>query len=222
MLTGWQWINGKCYFFASGGAMVKNRWIGTDYVGEDGAWIPGYSGVAIMGAPTVTVNQMITAYNTKPVEYPSQQLSLGGAPTIESFCQILYDVAVSEGVRPEVLFSQAMLETGWLKYGNDVKILQFNFGGIGATGGGAQGASFPDVRTGLLAQTQHLKAYSTDSSVSLNNGCVDPRFDLVQRGCAPIVEWLGIQENPYGKGWAAGKDYGYNMLRVMKDSFGHY
>ena len=33
---------------------------------------------------------------------------------------------------------------------------------------------------------------------------VDPRFKYVARGSAPYVEWLGILENPQGKGWAAG------------------
>ena len=38
----------------------------------------------------------------------------------------------------------------------------FNFAGIGTTGGGVPGNSYPDVRTGVRAQIQHLKAYATD------------------------------------------------------------
>ncbi len=37
---------------------------------------------------------------------------------------------------------------------------QNNFAGIGTTGGGVPGDSFPDVSTGVLAQMQHLVAYS--------------------------------------------------------------
>ena len=107
-----------------------------------------------------------------------------------------------------------MLETGWLKFGGDVQISQFNFAGLGATGGGVQGNSFPDVRTGLRAQVQHLKAYaSTDALVQ---ECVDTRFQYVVRGVSPYVEWLGMKENPWGKGWAAGKNYGFNLLRVIQ------
>ena len=40
-----------------------------------------------------------------------------------------------EGVRAEVAFAQAMLETGNLQFGGDVKSSQFNFAGLGATGG---------------------------------------------------------------------------------------
>ena len=37
---------------------------------------------------------------------------------------------------------------------------QNNFAGIGTTGGGVPGDSFPDVSSGALAQMQHLVAYS--------------------------------------------------------------
>ncbi|WP_395013793.1 SPOR domain-containing protein, partial [Robinsoniella peoriensis] len=46
--------------------------------------------------------------------------------------------------------------------------------------------------------------------------CVDPRFQYVERGCAKYVEWLGIQENPKGKGWAAGSGYGSKILNIME------
>ena len=48
----------------------------------------------------------------------------------------------------------------------------------------------------------------------MNNACVDSRFEYVSRGTAPYVEWLGINENPYGKGWATGKNYGYNIVNL--------
>ena len=43
---------------------------------------------------------------------------------------------------------QAMLETGWLQLGGDAVESQYNFSGLGTTGGGVQGNSYPDVRTG--------------------------------------------------------------------------
>lgn len=114
-------------------------------------------------------------------------------------------------------FRQAMKETGYLRYGGNVKIEQFNFAGIGSTGAGVSGTSYPDVRTGIRAQIQHLKAYA--STESLKNACVDDRFSYVTRGSAPYVEWLGQKENPYGKGWATATNYGYdivNMMNVLK------
>ena len=88
-------------------------------------------------------------------------------------------------------------------------ISQHNFAGIGATGNGNPGNSFSTVREGVRAQVQHLKAYA--SSDNLVQECVDPRFAYVTRESAPYVEWLGIQENPYGSGWAAADNYGYTL-----------
>ena len=80
----------------------------------------------------------------------------------------MIEEADAEGVRGEVVFEQAMLETGWLQFGGDASAGQFNFSGLGTTGGGVAGNSFPDVRTGIRAQVQHLKAYA--SSEELNAG----------------------------------------------------
>lgn len=167
----------------------------------------------IMGTSTTTVKQMVNLYNAMGQAYPSAVLSTGGAATIETFCQIYYEEAAAEGVRAEVAFCQAMLETGWLQYGGDVKVTQFNFAGLGATGNGVPGNSFPDVRTGIRAQIQHLKAYA--STDALNNTCVDQRFSYVTRGCAPYLEWLGIKENPNGYGWATGERYGAKIRAII-------
>ena len=59
-----------------------------------------------------------------------------------------------------------LLETNYLSFKNgsgrpgDVKPKQNNFAGLGTTGGGVPGDSFPDVSTGVMAQIQHLVAYS--------------------------------------------------------------
>ncbi len=63
-------------------------------------------------------------------------------------------------IRWDYAFYQMLLETNSLKFGGDVKPRQNNFAGLGATGGGVRGESFPDVSTGVLAQLQHLVAYS--------------------------------------------------------------
>jgi hypothetical protein len=70
------------------------------------------------------------------------------------------------GIRWDYAIYQMILETNYLKFRRgdgsfgDVKIRQNNFAGVGATGGGVPGDSFPDVTTGVLAQMQHLVAYS--------------------------------------------------------------
>ncbi|MFQ7156540.1 MAG: GBS Bsp-like repeat-containing protein [Merdimonas faecis] len=170
----------------------------------------------IMGDTTVTLDQMVRYYHTSGHTYPSVELGRGGAPTIESFCQMYIEEANAEGVRAEVAFAQAMQETGWLQFGGIVRIDQFNFAGIGALDGNAEGncATFTSVREGIRAQVQHLKAYG--STEELNNAQVDPRFHLVKRGVAPYVEWLGINENPDHVGWASAEKYGYHIVDKVK------
>jgi len=69
-------------------------------------------------------------------------------------------------VRWDYAFFQMALETNFLTYrrGNgrwgDVDPRQNNFAGLGTTGGGVPGDSYPDVKTGVLAQIQHLVVYS--------------------------------------------------------------
>lgn len=167
----------------------------------------------IMGKSNVTVEEMVNYYNSSGEKYPSQVLGKGGADNIETFCQMYHDEAQAEGVRPEVAFVQTMKETGWLQYGGDASINQFNFAGLGTTGGGVAGNSYPDVRTGIRAQIQHLKAYATADSLS--QACVDDRYQYVTKGSAPYVEWLGQKENPKGHGWATAQNYGYSIVDMI-------
>ena len=162
-----------------------------------------------MGKSNTTVKKMAAFFRARGGVYPEDIYSEYGAPTLEDFCQIVYDEAEAEGVKAEVVFGQVCKETGFLRFGGDVEPEQCNFAGIGATGGGAQGAFFPDVETGIRAQVQHLKAYASDEP--LNQECVDPRFNYVKRGAAIYVEWLGVHENPTGAGWATGVNYGYSL-----------
>ena len=166
---------------------------------------------SIMGDSAVTAEQMAEFFNdrcTVDNQYPYSDVT--EAPTIEDFCKIYIEECEAEGVKAEVAFCQAMLETGFLKFGGDVKKEQYNFAGIGATGGGVPGHSFNTIREGIRAQVQHLKAYA--SKEPLNQAVVDPRFNFVKRGTAIYVEWLGQKENPEGNGWASSANYGYNIV----------
>ena len=176
----------------------------------------------IMGSTQTSVDQMVRYYNANASGYDTFKskyegkydgsLAKGGASTINQFAQIVYEEAIAEGVKPEIVFTQCMKETAFLKYGGEVNPNQYNFAGIGATGS-VHGASFENVRMGIRAQVQHLKAYG--SLDKLINQCVDPRFNLVSRGCAKYVEWLGKKENPTGAGWATSKNYGHDIVNMI-------
>ena len=193
-VTGWQTIDGEEYYFDKNGVRQE--------------------GYLIEGTSAVTANSLAMYFKRKNGVYPIFYKN-SDAPTIEKFCQIYVEEAKAEGVKVEVAFMQAMVETGWLKFGGAVQISQYNFAGIGALDGGAQGATFKTVREGVRAQIQHLKAYANEKP--LNNTQVDPRFHLVKRGSAKYVEWLGQKENPNGYGWATAEDYGYKILRLIKE-----
>ncbi len=120
----------------------------------------------------------------------------------------------AEGIRGDIAFAQSCLETGNFTFkGSAVTLDQNNFAGIGVTQNGMKGNSWPTPQLGIRAQIQHLKAYA--STEKLKNKCVDPRYAYVEKGCTPYVEWLGIQENPKRKGWAAGKNYGAKILDIL-------
>ena len=191
----WYIKNGQVDFTYNGPAVLN----GDEYIVYGGH--ASVKGTSIMGTSSTSVEQMVKYYNAHAT-YPAFYAGTD-APTIAAFCQ-------------------AMNETGFLKFGGQVSITQYNFAGMGATDDGAAGASFPNVRTGVRAQVQHLKGYA--STNALNNACVDPRFAYLSksRGCAPIVEWLGINENPAKKGWATSVNYGYNLRNLYMNKLAQY
>ena len=120
----------------------------------------------------------------------------------------------AEGIRGDIAFAQSCLETGNFTFkGSAVTLDQNNFCGMGVTQRGMKGNSFDTPQDGIRAQIQHLKAYANGEP--LVNPVIDPRFKYVSRGCAPYVEWLGIQENPQGRGWANGAGYGKKILAIL-------
>ena len=120
----------------------------------------------------------------------------------------------AEGVRGDIAFAQSCLETGNFGFSQSAVTLdQNNFAGMGVTQNGMKGLSFETPQMGIRCQIQHLKAYA--STDGLKNENIDPRFKYVTRGSAAYVEWLGIQENPNGVGWAAGAGYGGKILTIL-------
>ena len=168
-------------------------------------------GTPIMGVSTASAESMARLYVSTGYVYPSEVYSQKGASNIAEFCNQIVLASSSEGVRPEVVFAQAMLETGWLQFGGSVSADQCNFAGLGATGAQVGGARFDSVYQGLLAQSQHLKGYAT--RMPLNNSCVDPRYQILiakgRLGTAPCLEDLnGL--------WAVpGEGYGQRIALII-------
>ena len=163
----------------------------------------------ISGRAVATIDQMIARLKTANPNVPQSVIDM-----------IPYYISEgeTEGIRGDVAFAQSCIETGNFTFPSStcaVTIEQNNFAMMGVTSTYAKGETFETPQLGIRAQIQHLKAYATTEP--LVGECVDPRFSYVIRGCAPYVEWLGMQENPQGKGWASGKDYGPKILRVLNE-----
>lgn len=125
----------------------------------------------------------------------------------------------AEGVRGDIAFAQSCLETGNFGFSQSaVTLSQNNFAGMGVISNGMRGLSFDTPQLGIRCQIQHLKAYACTDALANEN--IDPRYQYVARGVAPYVEWIGIQENPKGVGWAAGAGYGAKILAILKKIVG--
>lgn len=164
----------------------------------------------IMGKAAATAEQMQEYIKKKNPEV---------AQSVLDMIPLYLSEGEAEGVRGDIAFAQSCLETGNFGFSQSAVTLdQNNFAGMGVTQNGMKGLSFDTPQLGIRCQIQHLKAYAcTDVLVNEN---LDPRFKYVTRGSAPYVEWLGIQENPQGKGWAAGAGYGTKILNILKNIIG--
>lgn len=130
-----------------------------------------------------------------------------------------------EGIRGDIAFAQALIETGYFKFGGIVLPNQNNYCGLGALNNNGVGgaATFESPRIGVRAQIQHLKAYATSSCIKMQ--CVDPRYRLVTKGVAPNVEDLGgkwavpgydsKKYSSFQQAFASNATYGQKIMNVV-------
>lgn len=125
-------------------------------------------------------------------------------------------------VRWDYAFFQMAIETNFLSYlrpngrRGDVDPRQNNFAGIGTTGGGVPGDSYPDVSTGVLAQIQHLVVYSGQRIADP----VAPRTRLKQDdillASQPVAALRAVNFQDLSGRWAVDKAYGRSISWVAE------
>jgi len=123
-------------------------------------------------------------------------------------------------VRWDYAFFQMAIETNFLTYRQangrmgDVDPRQNNFAGIGTTGGGVSGDSFPDVATGVLGQIQHLVVYSGEEVADP----VAPRTRLKQEHILEASRRLNrsVRFSDLARRWAADPKYGRSIEWVAE------
>lgn len=128
----------------------------------------------------------------------------------------LYRQAGEEfGVRWDMAIFQSCLETGWFWNNSgpfDVKKEQNNFAGLGATGNGVPGDSFPDALTGIRAQLQDL-ALRCDTYLpkeSIISPYAKSRYDTISNRHSK--HWEDLSGT-----WAADTNYHNKIYSIMKD-----
>ncbi len=125
-------------------------------------------------------------------------------------------------IRWDYAFFQMIVETGSLSFksdgrSGDVQPKQNNFAGLGATGKGERGESFPDITTGVTAHLQHLLMYAGEKIPD----AVAERTRKVQEW-GVLTSWQKGIKGPITftdltRKWAPGAgDYGNNIESAAK------
>lgn len=171
----------------------------------------GTVGTPVLGAPLLSAQQISAWYAARGVTSRS--------PTaVSALAHLFLDEGNAQGVRGDLAFAQSMLETGYLRYGGQVRPSDNNFSGLGACDSCARGLAFPSATLGVRAQIQHLWAYADPAASvgGLARPLADIRFDLVQpKGRAPLWEQMG------NGNWATDPGYARKVLSVWYSMLDH-
>lgn len=165
----------------------------------------GYKELGIFGEAVATKAQAVALLKQNN---PDLKLTCSA----EEIVDLYWQEAGREGVRQDLAFAQALVETGFFRFGGDVKPEQNNFCGLGTTGGGVKGAHFKTPEIGVRAHIQHLLAYTTQKHPSTK--IVDPRYDLahairLERGLCDT--WYKLNGT-----WAMSPNYSEKIMGVWQ------
>ena len=135
----------------------------------------------------------------------------------QAIAEACIEVGRRYGLRGDVAFCQAIVETGWFRFGGGtaVKPDDHNYCGLGVVRTGRRGVRFATVDEGVTAHLQHLYAYAVPCGGKMpdlpeGERLVDPRFGAVARGSAS--SWHDLSGR-----WAQNKRYGERILKIYSD-----
>lgn len=155
----------------------------------------------IMGRSALIADQLVAWYR-----------STGRVPrlhgvTLEEVARLFVEEGENEGVRGDIAFAQSIFETDYFHFSDRVPPDLHNYAGFGAP---SNPVRFPDARTGIRAQIQHLRAYAdpTVDETGTATPLVDPRWDHIDpKGIAPT--WEELSER-----WSTGSEYGQKIVAL--------
>lgn len=143
---------------------------------------------SILGPSTLTADDLAAWWTRKGKGQPSR-LTI----PINDLIAAYINEGTAEGVRGDLAFAQAVLETGWFT-NSDTSIN--NFAGIAHYDGTASGSGFASAVIGVRAQIQLLKKYAASNDTALTSADVSPNAG------AHATTWAGLATR-----WATASDY---------------
>lgn len=184
---------------------TRNAALTTADIGSIGT-VPSSRGVGptILGLATLNVDELVAFSRTRGV--------VRTTVPIEELARYFLEEGAYEGVRGDIAFAQAILETGNFGFeGSMVAPRQNNFGGMGACDSCRTGTTFATARLGVRAQMQLLHAYADPglTTATLANPRVpgvDPDTLWVRGCCQTWIDMDGV--------WATGRFYGEHILSI--------
>ena len=165
--------------------------------------------VSILGEAVVSQDQMVS-YIRSINPRPNINCSL------EELVAAYYAEGELEGIRRDVALCQALKETGFFRYGNDVSPKQNNFCGLGATGNKVPGYSFVTPQRGVRAHIQHLVAYA--SMDMPKEALVDPRFEILVKQYPQYHGTAVVWSDLNGRWAVPGKNYGQEIIQLWREA----
>jgi hypothetical protein len=161
------------------------------------------AGLSILGGDALSAAQMAAWYTTSGYSDLAQA-------TISQLTAWYSNQAVAEGVRGDVAFAQAVLETGG--FTSPDAIVLNNYAGIGHCDLCAAGWAFPSPRMGVLGQLQLLRIFADPGATSARPGPALAALTAAKQfehGCCGTWESLtGV--------WATDPNYGAQILSIYQ------
>lgn len=157
---------------------------------------PVPEGVALIGMPRLNAEDLAGWFEASPYSPKTT------TPIIDYATWFIKD-GRAEGIRGDIAFAQAVLETGG--FANTDSVVANNFSGIGHYDNAPLGFIFPSPRAGVRAQIQLLKGYAVKKP-NYANPLVDKRL----RGPAGCCQTWGDLTTV----WATDPTYGPKVMLI--------
>jgi len=161
----------------------------------------------VVGYTKVTVDQLVKIFDDRSSSKVEWARRI--APIYIKYGELF-------NLRADIAWAQMCHETGFLEYTGDVKPVQNNFCGMGATGGGARGNSFVTEELGIIAHYAHLAWYYYPDHVNMYCSITyDPRHSS--------THWMYTGDTTLGflnGTWALGSTYTDKIIQFANQIYG--